>query len=83
MLGKPGSSAHQRGEYVCEVLDPATGKPSPDGEAGELVVTNLGRTSSPLIRYCTGDIVTPRFDPCRCGRAWARLEEAFGPALMT
>ena len=79
MLGKPGALHINEGEYVCEVLDPATGKPSPDGEAGELVVTNLGRTSSPLIRYCTGDIVTPRFDPCRCGRAWARLGRHSGP----
>jgi phenylacetate-CoA ligase len=70
----PGALHVNEGEYVCEVLDPATGKPTPDGQAGELVVTNLGRTGSPLIRYCTGDIVIPRFDPCQCGRAWARLE---------
>ena len=70
----PGALHINEGEYVCEVLDPATGKPSPDGQAGELVVTNLGRTSSPLIRYCTGDIVIRRSDACRCGRTWSRLE---------
>ena len=46
----------------------------PDGEAGELVVTNLGRTASPVIRYRTGDIVVRRSSPCACGRTWARLE---------
>ena len=46
----------------------------PDGEPGELVVTNLGRTASPIIRYRTGDIVVRRIGPCACGRTWARLE---------
>ena len=46
----------------------------PDGEPGELVVTNLGRTASPVIRYRTGDIVVRRSGPCVCGRTWARLE---------
>ena len=31
--------------------------PSSPATAGELVITNLGRTGSPLIRYRTGDIV--------------------------
>ena len=46
----------------------------PDGQPGELVVTNLGRTASPVIRYRTGDIVVRRSEVCRCGRTWARLE---------
>jgi len=62
------------GEYICEVLDPSTGRAVPDGQEGELVVTNLGRAASPVIRYRTGDIVVKRTDPCRCGRTWARLE---------
>ena len=45
-----------------------------DGQPGELVVTNLGRTASPVIRYRTGDIVVRRSEVCRCGRTWARLE---------
>ncbi len=61
------------GEYICEVLDPATGRAVPDGQRGELVVTNLGRMASPVIRYRTGDIVVRRSDPCACGRTWARL----------
>ena len=46
----------------------------PDGDSGELVVTNLGRTASPVIRYGTGDIVVRQSTPCACGRTWARLE---------
>jgi phenylacetate-CoA ligase len=40
--------------YIAEVIDPVTGEPA---RRGELVLTNLGRTGSPLIRYRTGDIV--------------------------
>ena len=60
-------------EYICEVLDPATGRPVSDGEPGELVVTNLGRHASPVIRYRTGDLVRRRSDRCVCGRTLARL----------
>jgi phenylacetate-CoA ligase len=44
-------------EFVAEILDPETGAPVPDGASGELVVTALGRTGFPVIRYRTGDIV--------------------------
>ena len=61
-------------EFICEVLDPETGVATPDGEQGELVVTNLGRLSSPVIRYRTGDLVIRASEPCRCGRTLARLD---------
>ena len=70
----PGYLHVNEGEFIAEVLDPATGRPVADGEHGELVVTNLGRTASPVIRYRTGDIVVRRLTPCPCGRTWARLE---------
>jgi phenylacetate-CoA ligase len=70
----PGALHVNEGEYICEVLDPSTGGAVSDGQAGELVVTNLGRAASPVIRYRTGDIVVRRSDPCRCGRTSARLE---------
>jgi phenylacetate-CoA ligase len=72
-LEAPGFLHLNEGEYICEVLDPASGLAVPDGESGELVVTNLGRTASPVIRYRTGDIVVRQSAPCRCGRTWARL----------
>jgi phenylacetate-CoA ligase len=70
----PGGLHLNEGEYICEVIDPLGAEPVPDGQPGELVVTNLGRTASPVIRYRTSDIVTRRSDPCSCGRTWARLE---------
>ena len=55
--------------YLPEIVDPATGRPVPAGETGELVLTNLGRTGSPLLRYRTGDLVRAVTEqPCACGR---------------
>ena len=70
----PGSLHLNECEYICEVLEPGTERPVADGEQGELVVTNLGRTASPVIRYRTGDLVVRRTDLCACGRTLARLE---------
>jgi phenylacetate-CoA ligase len=58
-------------EFIAEVLDPLTGRPAPEGE---LVLTNLGRVGSPVIRYRTGDRVRLAARPCACGRTFARLE---------
>jgi phenylacetate-CoA ligase len=70
----PGTLHLNECEFICEVIDPASGTPVPDGETGELVITNLGRTASPVIRYRTRDIVRLRREPCRCGRTLARAE---------
>ena len=43
--------------FIAEVIDPVTGMPIGPGGIGELVLTNLGRTGSPLLRYRTGDMV--------------------------
>jgi phenylacetate-CoA ligase len=70
----PGSLHVNEGAFICEVLDPVTGRPAADGQPGELVVTNLGRLSGPVIRYKTADIVVRRAEACVCGRTWARLD---------
>jgi phenylacetate-CoA ligase len=45
--------------YFCEILKPGTNEPVANGELGEFVVTTLGRTACPLLRYRTGDLVKP------------------------
>lgn len=70
----PGFLHVNESRFLCEVLDPETLAPVPDGTRGELVVTTLGRSASPVIRYRTSDIVVRRSEPCACGRTWARLE---------
>jgi phenylacetate-CoA ligase len=62
-------------EYIAESIDSKTGQRVADGEIGELVLTNLGRLSSPVIRYRTGDMVKlVRHAPCACGRSFLSLE---------
>jgi len=61
--------------YYAEVIDPATERPVAVGQTGELVLTTLGRTGSPLLRYRTGDLVKPLpAQSCGCGRCDLALE---------
>lgn len=61
-------------EFIPEVVDPRDAAPVSDGVEGELVLTNLGRLGSPLIRYRTGDVVRMIRTRCACGRWFARLQ---------
>ncbi|WP_176013696.1 phenylacetate--CoA ligase family protein [Victivallis sp. Marseille-Q1083] len=67
--------------YILEVINPATGRPVPDGELGELVITSLTREALPVIRFRTGDLtrIAGR-DRCACGRTHARIESVSGRA---
>ena len=73
-LENPGGVHVIESEFIPEVIDPATGSPIPEGQAGELVLTNLGRWGSPMIRYRTGDQARLVRSRCACGRWFARLE---------
>lgn len=54
--------------FLMEIIDPKTLEPVAPEALGELVLTNLGRIGSPLLRYRTGDLVrsTPP-ERCACG----------------
>jgi phenylacetate-CoA ligase len=60
-------------QYYVEVVDPASGRPLPAGEEGELVVTSLCREASPVIRYRTRDRTVLLDEPCPCGRPFKRM----------
>lgn len=61
--------------FLPEVVDPRTGHAAPPATEGELVLTNLGREGSPLLRYRTGDLVrTAAETKCLCGRSTLALE---------
>ncbi len=70
---RPGAVHVNEDEFIAEVVDPESGAGLPDGARGELVLTNLGRVGSPVIRYRTGDLVEPRRG-CACGRDSLVLE---------
>lgn len=65
--------------YIAEVLGPGSNEAVVAGSEGELVITNLHRPGSPLIRYRTGDLVRLAAHhatdaACECGRYETALE---------
>lgn len=64
--------------FIAEIIDPQTGEVLPAGEKGELVVTCLSKEAIPLIRYRTRDITRLMYEPCKCGRTTARMENLSG-----
>lgn len=64
--------------FYCEIIDPDTGKPMPDGEYGEMVITPLAKQALPLLRYRTHDITRIMRETCSCGRTLARMEKITG-----
>jgi phenylacetate-CoA ligase len=70
----PGTMDILENDYYAEVLNPETGSPAAPGETGELILTNLGRYGSPLIRYRTGDVVRLANTPGTHSRNWRRLD---------
>ncbi len=71
---QPGGVHINENEFIAEVVNKETGETVTEGEKGELIITNLGRTGSPVIRYRTGDLVQPSYRPCACGRSFMFLE---------
>ena len=65
-------------DLYFEVVDPASGRPLPDGEPGEVTFTTLTRRGMPLIRYRTGDLARFLPEPCPCGTVLRRLERVTG-----
>ena len=71
-------------EFIVEWLDRATGEllqpldPTAEKKAdqplGELVLTNLGRIGSPVVRYRTGDVGRLYAAGCSCGRPTVYLD---------
>jgi phenylacetate-CoA ligase len=56
-VDSPGGLFVLENHFIPEVLEPGSDREVAVGEVGELVLTNLGRPDSPLIRYRTGDLV--------------------------
>jgi phenylacetate-CoA ligase len=73
LMGYP-CAAGGFGEYhlptdfqYLEILDRDTHAPSPVGQTGEVIVTNLARTSMPIVRYQMGDLAAWLDGACPCG----------------
>lgn len=66
--------------FFLEVLD-ENGNPVKNGQAGELVVTDLDNYGFPFIRYRIGDRVVPSDKLCSCGRGLPMFERVSGRTL--
>lgn len=64
--------------FLAEVIDPHTLQVLPRGAQGELVVTTLSKEGIPMLRYRTKDITKIDYEPCKCGRTFARMAKIMG-----
>ena len=63
----------RRSGELKEPIDPAAGDTGA-ADLGELVLTNLGRIGSPVVRYRTGDVGRLYAAGCPCGRPTVYLD---------
>ena len=86
-LGGPGVAVECRqhdglhvneDHFYVEAVDAETGRPVPDGEEGELVITSLRREASPVLRYRTRDRTILNREPCPCGSPFVRMTKVRG-----
>ena len=61
-------------ECIAEIINPGSGAAVEPGATGELVITNLGRWGSPVIRYRTGDLVQEDLSESPDGLCLKRLK---------
>lgn len=67
---------------LVEVLND-DGSPTPGGQEGNLVITDLFNYGMPFIRYVNGDRAIAGFEQCRCGRGLPLLKQVVGRQLDT
>ena len=64
--------------FLFELVDPDSGAPVPEGQAGELVITTLTKEALPMLRYRTRDITRLTTTRCDCGRSHLRILRVAG-----
>ncbi|MFT5757083.1 MAG: phenylacetate-CoA ligase [Alteromonadaceae bacterium] len=69
-------------DIIVEIVRPGTQDPVPDGEVGEVVITNFCQ-DYPLIRFATGDLSAIKVGLSECGRTNKRIKGWLGRADQT
>lgn len=64
--------------FLAEIVDPNTLEVLGEGETGEVLITTLTKEGIPLLRYRTRDISRITYEPCKCGRTFARMDKIKG-----
>lgn len=67
---------------LVEILND-DGSPTPQGQEGNIVITDLYNYGMPFVRYVNGDRAVAGFDLCRCGRGLPLLKKVVGRQLDT
>jgi phenylacetate-CoA ligase len=67
---------------LVEILN-EDGSPTPDGQEGNVVITDLFNYGMPFVRYVNGDRAVAGFDMCSCGRGLPLLKKVTGRRLDT
>ena len=62
----------------AEIIDPQTGEVLPDGQRGEIVITQLYKEAMPLFRFRTGDLSLMEHVKCECGYEATLPKGVFG-----
>ena len=65
---------------IVEVVDD-DGNPTPCGQEGQIVVTDLFNTAMPFVRYAIGDRAISGLEDCDCGRGLPLLKQVVGRQL--
>lgn len=74
----PSGGMHLTAEDLIVEIIGSDGRPVPDGQPGEIVVTHLCTREYPFIRYRTGDMAVKSTERCACGRGLPMLAEIQG-----
>jgi phenylacetate-CoA ligase len=61
-----------------EIIDPQTGEVLPDGQWGEIVITQFYKEAMPLFRFRTGDLSMMEHIKCECGYEATLPKGVFG-----
>lgn len=64
--------------FIPEIIDTRTGEVLEKGATGELVITTISKEGIPMLRYRTKDISRLNYEPCECGRTFARMDKIKG-----
>jgi len=72
------SGMHVNAEDVILELVDEGGAPTPRGERGRILITNLHNQGMPFIRYENGDYSSLTEAPCPCGRGLPLLDSLLG-----
>jgi len=67
---------------LVEILND-DGSPTPHGQEGNIVITDLYNYGMPFVRYVNGDRAVAGFESCACGRGLPLLKKVVGRQLDT